>query len=913
MASSNSSVATYSPATRIVAGVAPGTAALTAGALVNLVFTVSLQVGIVVALRSFVYQASATVVSIPATSIEGVAITTTVKPGLALNAEGAVASIVTYALGNDGAYTDVSLYPGLSITSIDTTDITAVNTSGVWTAVVPIGASTLAPGAYLNAVLKDPSTSTVLQTGVGYLYTSLATILNVTVKASLLKVTVPGDPAIGLGIPTSAQLTVTVYFSDGTNQVLTSDARTVYTVSSGSVSSTGMYTSVSGTPTGSFTITVTFASTWLRAAGSSGNVTLTVVKMTALSAALTHSLPVGGLVASLKPIQCTATYQQGVLSSIATFSDSSILSATASTSFTTATSAFATLSGTTVTGKSAGTAVINGSYSGFTTSVSVPVVSTGASVSSITLTYSLAYLAAKAGGTMSATVPVQFSDGTSYTNAITQFPGNLSTFLSFAVDDTARLTVSSAGVLTLVNNSYTSQVVTATAVCPANASLVKTSTASVAGNVLPEVNDAKLGYLTGIPVRATNASQNIVIALSFNTGTANLLSWQFNFYYDAAVYGVPTLTIASAWAGYTSTLNPAAQSTGQAPYALLLGSTTASTLTQTTTVATITLPVKSSYTMANLDLITGYTTVLRTSTSTVYNNAFVQTTAGTGFVMINSGTTKVSTSSPPTGRRRVLEHREAHRRELLSSPVGASIFGDTDGNGVCNAADVYNVQLAVASGNAGIAQPLPNTTTGKQYVPTLSYMQDNMASSYTAAQMLAQTTDFVYIAQAAGHYYIFLSINTPWDLVPQLPSNVNSTMLLSAPFNDYSGSGAKCTSTAVTFEVNMPTSNIATSPNALTGYRNYTELVASCTTDGYFYASLTVVSPLAAYNVSVKFVTTDSQSVTASFGFYGGDGFPLTTFTPIYTFVQPPFPPLPPPSPRPPPPSPSPPLKRSPP
>jgi autotransporter-associated beta strand protein len=56
---------------------------------------------------------------------------------------------------------------------------------------------------------------------------------------------------------------------------------------------------------------------------------------------------------------------------------------------------------------------------------------------------------------MAATVPVTYSDGTSFT----QFPGTLSTFLSFATDDTARLTVSGTGVLTLlVNNSYTNQV-----------------------------------------------------------------------------------------------------------------------------------------------------------------------------------------------------------------------------------------------------------------------------------------------------------------------------------------------------------------------------------------------------------------------------------------------------------------------
>ena len=1005
-ASSNTGVATYTPATRILQGVGPGSTTLSYGPS-SLLFTVSTLPGQVTMLRSFVYEVSNTSTSIPTQTSEGAPITTTITPGLELNHEGASANIVTYALGNDGAYMDVSGWPGLTLSSTDPANIVVAKVGGVWTAAVPVGASTLSSGAYVVAQLAEPlSTSActelniagagsasvslwagnnhnmpttcaplvvpgaawmcaspscsgsgtigspsianeagwpkytfllldvagqavtptagayyslypapaVLGSGDGYLYTNLSSILNVTVTASVTTLTVPGDGSTLLGnpVPTITTLTVTVFYSDGTSQVLTNDARTRYTVASGSVNaSAGVYSTANTTSSGSVTIAVSFDPTWSRAVGLNGSITIQVVKMQSLSMSLSHSLPAGGAATSLNQILCSGTYEQGVLASTATLTDSSTRDATSATVFGTSTMAIASVSkNTTLTASADGTALLTASFASFQASLSVPITSTSVSVTAMSLTYPSSTLAAQAGGTMQGSLAMTFSDGTSFTNAITQFPGTLSSLLSFAVDDTARLTVSGSGVLTLVNNSYVNQVVTATAVCAQTPALVKTSTASVAANVLPGLYDAKLGYLTGIPMRATTHGNSLQLDVSFNTGASQLRAWQIEFFYDSSIFGQPTLTSAPSWAGYYTSgdLNPAAQPLGSAQaFALLQGSATATSLTGITTVATISLPVKSAYTAANLEFLTAYITALKTSTSTIYNGALVQITAGTGFVSLNGGT------SPAGGRRSLLSSQDLQHRTMLAL-VGSGGYGDTDGNGVCNAIDTYNVKKAVADGHNGVALPQATTSLGQQYVPTLSYMEANMAYSYTAAQMLATTADISYMALAAGGYFDFLSITSPYDLVPQLPTLIDQTMTLFAPINDKTGNGASCESTVVVFEVSIPVSNIKLSPNAHTAYGDYTEFTAACSVDGNFGVSLVVNELQAGYNVSVKFTSTTSDGTVSMFGWFGGDGFPRAEFEAIYDVMVPPQPPLPPPppSPSPPPPSPSPPPPPSP-
>jgi hypothetical protein len=359
--SSNPSVLSVSG--RLARGLAVGTATLSyGGGIASMSISVSNTVASLSQLISYVYS-STSVSPTSSTQTELQAASLLVQPTLSLTAELQVlpcvrfstpvfpsspflhclddffslsliigpfhtqtAAVVTYALHDDGVWSDYSRYPTLTLSSTSAGDLNVTRVGQDWQVIVPVGASTITGATPIITSKVTDSCATVLSTaGYGYAKTNLSTPIAIVVTAAAASLARPSTPAATtLGIATSTQLTVTVTFRTAsgsiTNQVFTTDSRTVYNPSyvncAGSLSSDGSLslTSNSGAGTaGTVTISVSMPS-YAAAAGLSGSITVPVVDVNTaipLSGSLVHAVTPTVPVTSSFPLAqfaCTGAY-----------------------------------------------------------------------------------------------------------------------------------------------------------------------------------------------------------------------------------------------------------------------------------------------------------------------------------------------------------------------------------------------------------------------------------------------------------------------------------------------------------------------------------------------------------------------------------------------------------------------------
>ena len=239
LSSSNTAVAQVSSLDgRTVLGRAVGSVTIASSAGTSTALTVSAATGSIVSLRTFAY--SGFNLSISSSATEAVPLPGTASPTLLISVAqpaptASVAQLVTFALDDDGAYTDVSQMPGLTLTSTVPANLNVSRTPAGWVATAPAGAVSLPGGAWINATLSDTSNA-VLQTGVGYIYTNLSQPVNVTVFCSPAKLTPVGNGASAapFSVATSCVISVFMGFNDGSVQDVSNDARSNLTLSSGS-------------------------------------------------------------------------------------------------------------------------------------------------------------------------------------------------------------------------------------------------------------------------------------------------------------------------------------------------------------------------------------------------------------------------------------------------------------------------------------------------------------------------------------------------------------------------------------------------------------------------------------------------------------------------------------------------------
>ena len=313
---------------RLATGLKVGTASVTYGspsALAVYNFIVSNGGATVIKLVSYSYSSSFA----SPTAVSGTELSTALvrlQTNLTLQSEQDTAFVVTYAMDDDGVWTDVSAYSTLTLTSNDASNLAVNRTATGWLLSVPVGAtSSTSSTPLISGKLTDSCGSVLTSSGYGYVTSGLPAPISIVVTATSVSVARPGTPAATvIGLPTSTQLTVTVTYRSSagvlSTQDFTSDARSVYTASftqaTGSVSSSGLVSlssSVGAGLAGSVTIVVTLP-TYQAAAGLNGSLTIPVVDVNSLvplSGLLIHTstgatVPVTAAT-PLRKVACTGT------------------------------------------------------------------------------------------------------------------------------------------------------------------------------------------------------------------------------------------------------------------------------------------------------------------------------------------------------------------------------------------------------------------------------------------------------------------------------------------------------------------------------------------------------------------------------------------------------------------------------
>ncbi len=544
---------------RVARGIALGTAVVSfGGGLGTTSFTTSSSVASVVHLVSYAYSS----IDIAPASVFGedmLSVSLQLQARLLLTAEQQTAALITFAMDDDGVWTDVSQYSTLTLLSNSAADLNVTKSGNNWHLEVPVGASSISGDTpVISATLTDSCAAPLSLTGYGYVNSNLSVPIAIGVSSAEVLLARPGTPAATtLGVATLTQLIVTVTFQSAMGSISTKDftldPRSVFTVnfvnSTGSVSSTALLALTSNLGFGSagtVEVVVTMPS-YVAALGLSGSVVIRVVDVdisVPLQGALVHSMTPAVPVASTTPlskIACTGVYQDGVLDTVSvTLTDGSTRLGPPVLASSDTTVAF--INGMTVVALSQGTSTITAVYANATGLFIAYVVDNTVDVSAITLGYSSNTIAGQTGSTVAGSVSVSFTDGTSFSDAVASF-SPLSSLIGFSSSDPDFVAVSSSGVASLINNSWQLSTLTAFSMCGDGNS----GTFSIAGNLAPVNYDTKLGYLTGITFPPASFGQIVDASINLMVSLSPLTTYQIWLFYNSAVFGTPTISKGSGW------------------------------------------------------------------------------------------------------------------------------------------------------------------------------------------------------------------------------------------------------------------------------------------------------------------------------------------------------------------------------
>ena len=706
--------------------------------------TVSPNSGTITSVVSYAFT-DALVTHFPVTNSEAEATMVNLKPVLSLTAEGQSAWLISYALADDGVWTDISASPFLALAPVSAADMNITKVGSYWKLLIPPGASSVSGSAsVITGTLKDSCGQVLNGAGVGYAMSNLSVPIAITVTSAAASIARPASAAASaLGFAVSTQLTVTVTFrsSSGTtsSRDFTTDPRTLFTptftAAAGSVSPNGLLTLNSGTGSGAglVVVQVTIPS-YAAANGLTGTVSIPVVDVNtavALTGSLVHTMTPSVAVTSgskLSQLACTGVYQTGSLSSVTvTLTDGSTRSGTPS--LTSSNTAVATVSGTTVTPVASGSSTITATYASATGTFTAYVSSTSVSVTSIALSYGSSTLSGQTGATMSGSAAVSFSDGTSFSNAIGSF-SPISTLLGFNSSDTSSITISSSGVVSLVNNSWLFSTLTAYSKCGDG----HVSTFSMAGNLAPVAFDTKLGSSSGLTFPAASLAGTVSANIQVRASSNPMTSYQIWLFYNSAVFNDPVIVKGSGWSvgSFSSSVNNAVG--GSIVKAILSFASGSSATNSLVPMASVSFTVKTS--SAVLELITANVVALSDTGATRIQSATgVQIVAGTAFVSLNGG-------SIPQFRRLLSVDSlvpEASRHLLQASlPL---VTGDCNGDGYFNANDATYAQALLTNG-AG-TWPTSSIVQMRNCAPTYSYMFNRIKASYSSSDIQVTVTDSI--------------------------------------------------------------------------------------------------------------------------------------------------------------------------
>ncbi|KAK3274560.1 hypothetical protein CYMTET_17257 [Cymbomonas tetramitiformis] len=678
---------------------------------------------------------------------------------------------------------------------------------------VPDSPSSADSEQLLTATWTDSCDSTTIASGFGGVTVAVATPTSATITASPTKISRSSDGAANspINTATSSTLTVTGTFDDGTSKDFTLDSRSTYTVTSGgalvevTVGTSSVTASViAGTADfGSATIEVSFP-TYASSITATTTVTVIGTSSVALSSNPypTYSGSSSFTESVLSLVQCTSTYQRAVLTATATLSDGTTHDVLSESSY-----AISQTSGLSVTASNGRVvASADGSYDVTATYYSVAstaftytVESNRVSVTSLTHTTSWSgsnfpttFYAVK-DSTKTLSVTAVFSDGTQFTDIVggTQSSWVEDTeYATFTSDAADKISVTAAGVATLLDNHYQAVALMATSMCStSDITDLVSGTMDVYANLRPATNDVDLGLNDGVQFTSTAVGGTFSVPVQIETGSNTLNLYDILLTIVDTDVRATACSVGSDWADYTfsCTINdPSTQ-------VLITGTEISTTKSGLVTVATVTLQVQSG--ASTLSPIVGTIQGLQTSdTSSGISDALgnqVAIVAGLGAHELSSSRRRqlleveiLSAYASRLANARAQQQRELDarraRRHLLQTT--SDVLGDVNRDGYFDTFDVQALKNWVA-GSSGYTDPTSLTTFQRQqFDPTLDFLTapddtSKCPQGWTYGTPCPHTQDIVYSNYVYAKFYRWMKLSSPEEVdaavsVPPEPTGV---------------------------------------------------------------------------------------------------------------------------------------------
>ncbi|KAK3238477.1 hypothetical protein CYMTET_51513 [Cymbomonas tetramitiformis] len=703
-----------------------------------------------------------------------------------LTSEGSAGHLFFYAHMSDGNWEDMTISNGLQVALNESfsTMMTVEGGAEYYTGEVSSGAET-SSGAMLIGTWIDACSNATLGSGSAPITITLAAPTSAAVGSQYASIAREGDAVSSSPVnkPSSSQLTVWMTYEDGTVKDLTDDARTQYTIISGNELAAMVGASVEATAdatgNGEVRVQVSFPS-YRAAANITTEVTLEVVTFTSLSASANPypSFSGSSTVTVLRQVQCTGKFQRARATVTAYLSDGSSYDVTGYASLSSSNTEALTVSGTTLISHTVGEADVNAIWSGQAASaLSMTVTGSQATVTSLLHTTQWsdgASFVAEKESTKVLSVTAYFDDGTRYTDAISGVDWISSAeYLQFSSDVPTRISISSVGVVTLLDNHYTSVALEAASVC-ADGSITQVASAAddVYPNLEPILGDVDMGNRYGAQFASLSTGEEIAIDIRINSNTANLLAFQVVVEFDTSYLSAQECVVGSDWSSYSfiCTINDPTNE------ALVLGSSAQSAAQG------------SSLTVATLTLRALAQTISTPITGRIVNmaredgeDAAAVIDAGTGSVSISVAARRSLAGSHTPGSLPdpQLRHRQAHmlsvavqqRRRRRLSEDGCAVYGDVNADCAFDVKDVLFVQRYLAGLEGYTDLSALSTFQRQQMDPTLDYLR--LTYDYAALCETDQvhgtpcpnSADALYLLNVVGKLYRFLVASTAADTV----------------------------------------------------------------------------------------------------------------------------------------------------
>ncbi|KAK3244673.1 hypothetical protein CYMTET_45728 [Cymbomonas tetramitiformis] len=689
---------------------------------------------------------------------------------------------------------------------------------------VPTGGESGWSQSMLLPTWQDTCTGANISAGAGEVNVTLANPVSVAVSVQFSKLSRSADPAAAypISVPTSAALTVTMSYDDGSTKDMTEDERTVYEVTSGihlvRMAGTSLVAVDDTEGFGTAAVTVTFP-TYGAASNTTASVTVELVGLKNLTLFTSPYPTYSGSESVNKThfgqVQCTGTPQRGTAKLTATLTDGSSYAVTSSSTFLSSNTSVVAVSGTVLVPPSGttGTSEVWGEYEGIRSSfVQVDVSDEEVLITYVELATDWATshtFSTYQNGTATLSASVAFEDGTEFPDAVSGTQSSwlaVADLLAFSSSDTSKIGISPEGVATLLANHHQAVTLTVTARCASRTipeDALPSGTDAVYANLRPEVNDVDLGNTYGTQFVAAAAEEVLEVPVWLETGSATLNVFDIVLGFNAEHLTAIACSVGSAWAayGFTCTLN-------DPPEEVLLTGVEISTDVQgLVQLATVSFSVH-----AGFDTTPIAATVQGLQTSTTQHDTEYGAVAGQGiFALAVTAARRLTTVD---GTQELLLHHMQLWRQARSTRRSAlqngEVLGDVNADGVFNTFDTQDLKKW-ATGYPGYTMGEVDGLSNfqrRQLDPTLDFLSapnstSNCPTGWTAGTPCPSPLDAQYLQYVYANFLRFVKLETQADVAAMVtvPETADGSLLTMVAIYDKLGGAVHSNSTHVRFEL----------------------------------------------------------------------------------------------------------------